>query len=53
LIGGLEGGNEMVGVGLGGIANAEVVHDEAEDDVAGLMAPKAWSEGNRFVPVRC
>jgi hypothetical protein len=53
LISGLEGGNEMLGIGLGGIANAEVIHDKAEDYVAGLMAPKAWSEGNRFVAVRC
>lgn len=46
-----EGGNEMFGVGSVGVAHAEVVDDEAEDGVAGGMAPEAMSEGARCIAV--
>ena len=32
-------GNEVVGISLGGVADAEVINDEAEDDVAGSVRP--------------
>jgi hypothetical protein len=46
-----ECGQEMVGVGAVGVANAKIVHHETEHDVSRVMPPKAVREWERCVPV--
>ena len=50
-VGEFESGDQVLGIIAIGVANAEVVDDEAEDDVAGFVLPKPWSEFTGFVSV--
>ena len=46
-------GDEMVGVGARSVVNAEIINDEDEDDVFGVMPPEARGDGDRAITMRC
>lgn len=43
----------MVGVGAVDVPDSEVINDETENEVAGLVMPKARCQLAQFVTVRC
>ena len=53
LVVGFKGGEKMLGVAAFGVADAKVIDNEAEDDVACRVAPVARCQRNGFVPVWC